>query len=179
GEGGVDGPGQFAGAGGLVTGEALQPARPGAASGWDVLLAAKFHLPQAGLVPRPRLLARLAKRSVVGEESRCPRGGMGRLMVAAVSGSCWRGCGGGVGVWGGAGAGRGRRWRTGGGGAGGGLGVGGAVGWGGGGGRGCRCGPMHGGWATGSEQCSGGRRGGGGGVLAGGARGGRAGGWWR
>src|SRR5262249_62097675 len=53
----IDVTGQFSAAGGLVTGEALQPARPGAASGWDVLLAAKFHLPPAGLVPRPRLLA--------------------------------------------------------------------------------------------------------------------------
>src|SRR5262249_24865423 len=70
----IDVTGQFSEADGLVTGEALKPARPGAAAGRDGLLAAKVHLPQAGLVPRPRLLARLAKRSVVGEESRCPRG---------------------------------------------------------------------------------------------------------
>src|SRR5262252_3327728 len=32
----------------------------GAAPEWDVLVATKFHVPRAGFVPRPRLLARLA-----------------------------------------------------------------------------------------------------------------------
>ena len=66
--------GQFSVAGGLLAGEAPQSARPGAARGWDVMVAIKSHVPRAGLVPRPRLLARLAERPVAGEESRCPRG---------------------------------------------------------------------------------------------------------
>src|SRR5215469_14330038 len=35
--------------------------RRGAAPGWDVLVATKFHIPRAGFVPRPRLLARLGE----------------------------------------------------------------------------------------------------------------------
>src|SRR5499426_4840390 len=39
---------------------AITPPR-GAAPEWDVLVATKLHVPRAGFVPRPRLLARLAE----------------------------------------------------------------------------------------------------------------------
>src|SRR5215467_5243981 len=55
--------------------------RRGAAPGWDVLVATKFHIPRAGFVPRPRLLARLAQGMERGLTVVCTPAGFGKTTL--------------------------------------------------------------------------------------------------
>jgi LuxR family maltose regulon positive regulatory protein len=59
---------------------AITPPR-GAAPEWDVLVATKFHVPRAGFVPRPRLLARLAKGMGCGLTVVCTPAGFGKTTL--------------------------------------------------------------------------------------------------
>ena len=62
--------------------EPLMTSRPlGAAPEWDVLVATKFHIPRAGFVPRPRLLARLAQGIGGGLTVVCTPAGFGKTTV--------------------------------------------------------------------------------------------------
>lgn len=54
---------------------------PGAAPEWDALVATKFHIPRAGFVPRPRLLARLARGIGGGLTVVCTPAGFGKTTV--------------------------------------------------------------------------------------------------
>jgi LuxR family maltose regulon positive regulatory protein len=53
----------------------------GAAPGRDVLVATKFHVPRAGFVPRPRLLARLAEGVGRGVTVVCTPAGFGKTTM--------------------------------------------------------------------------------------------------
>ena len=53
----------------------------GAAPEWDVLVATKFHVPRAGFVPRPRLLARLAQGVDRGLTVVCTPAGFGKTTL--------------------------------------------------------------------------------------------------
>ena len=55
----------------------------GAAPERDVLVATKFHVPRAGFVPRPRLLARLAEGVGCGMTMVCTPAGFGKTTVLA------------------------------------------------------------------------------------------------
>jgi LuxR family transcriptional regulator, maltose regulon positive regulatory protein len=59
---------------------AITPPR-GAAPGWDVLVATKFHVPRAGFVPRPRLVARLAQGMDRGLTVVCTPAGFGKTTL--------------------------------------------------------------------------------------------------
>src|SRR5499433_2826565 len=59
---------------------AITPPR-GAAPEWDVLVATKFHVPRAGFVPRPRLLARLAQGVDRGLTVVCTPAGFGKTTM--------------------------------------------------------------------------------------------------
>src|SRR5262244_3239260 len=59
---------------------AITPPR-GAAPEWDVLVATKFHVPRAGFVPRPRLLARLAQGVDRGLAVVCTPAGFGKTTL--------------------------------------------------------------------------------------------------
>src|SRR5215831_8755966 len=59
---------------------AITPPR-GAAPEWDVLVATKFHVPRAGFVPRPRLLARLAQGVDRGLTVVCTPAGFGKTTL--------------------------------------------------------------------------------------------------
>jgi LuxR family maltose regulon positive regulatory protein len=59
---------------------AITPPR-GAAPEWDVLVATKFHVPRAGFVPRPRLLARLAQGMERGLTVVCTPAGFGKTTL--------------------------------------------------------------------------------------------------
>jgi LuxR family maltose regulon positive regulatory protein len=59
---------------------AITPPR-GAAPEWDVLAAAKFHVPRAGFVPRPHLLARLAQGVDRGLTVVCTPAGFGKTTL--------------------------------------------------------------------------------------------------
>jgi LuxR family transcriptional regulator, maltose regulon positive regulatory protein len=54
---------------------------PGAEPEWDALVATKFHIPRAGFVPRPRLLARLARGIGGGLTVVCTPAGFGKTTV--------------------------------------------------------------------------------------------------
>ena len=53
----------------------------GAAAEWDALVATKFHVPPAGFVPRPRLLARLAQGIARGLTVVCTPAGFGKTTL--------------------------------------------------------------------------------------------------
>src|SRR5215471_14072091 len=53
----------------------------GAAPEWDVLVATKFHVPRAGLVPRPGLLARLTQGVGRGLTVVCTPAGYGKTTL--------------------------------------------------------------------------------------------------
>src|SRR5215475_4979718 len=59
---------------------AITPPR-GAAPERDVLVATKFHVPRAGFVPRPRLLARLAQGVDRGLTVVCTPAGFGKTTL--------------------------------------------------------------------------------------------------
>jgi ATP/maltotriose-dependent transcriptional regulator MalT len=59
---------------------AITPPR-GAAPEWDVLVATKFHIPRAGFMPRPHLLARLAQGMERGLTLVCTPAGFGKTTL--------------------------------------------------------------------------------------------------
>jgi LuxR family transcriptional regulator, maltose regulon positive regulatory protein len=59
---------------------AITPLRD-AAPEWDVLVATKFHVPRAGFVPRPHLLARLAQGMERGLTVVCTPAGFGKTTL--------------------------------------------------------------------------------------------------
>jgi LuxR family maltose regulon positive regulatory protein len=65
----------------VMAGRSTTSLAGGAAPKWDVLVATKFHVPRAGFVPRPRLLARLAEGVGRGVTVVCTPAGFGKTTV--------------------------------------------------------------------------------------------------
>ena len=66
-----------------MPGRSMTRLADGAAPERDVLVATKFHVPRAGFVPRPRLLARLAEGVGRGVTVVCTPAGFGKTTVLA------------------------------------------------------------------------------------------------
>src|SRR5215813_10351739 len=66
---------------GVMPGRSTTSLTGGAAPGRDVLVATKFHVPRAGFMPRPRLLARLAEGVGRGVTVVCTPAGFGKTTV--------------------------------------------------------------------------------------------------
>src|SRR5215813_12469592 len=66
---------------GVMPGRSTTSLTGGAAPGRDVLVATKFHVPRAGFMPRPRLLARLAEGVGRGVTVVCTPAGFGKTTM--------------------------------------------------------------------------------------------------
>ena len=73
--------GQLPRCGEVMTGRSTTSLAGGAAPGRDVLVATKFHVPRAGFVPRPQLLARLAEGVGRGLTVVCTPAGFGKTTL--------------------------------------------------------------------------------------------------